>query len=317
MFLSDLLNILKSAYTKAPVAIYHKFTRPPYGGTNQFILALESALKIQGYNVSRNRAGSQTKACLLNAYLFDVEKIRRVKENKNITIVHRVDGPVGVYRGTDDGTDRKIADINYEVADVTVLQSHYSYDKHLEIGIDFKNPVIIPNAVDPAIFHCHSRISPPDGKRKVKLIASSWSDNHKKGGPVYKWIEDNLDWSKYEFTFVGRTKEKFARINILPACPSMKLAGILRQHDIYITASQNDPCSNSLLEALSCGLPAVFLQSGGHPELVKGAGIGFKSNEETIQAIEKVSEQYEYFQAHIDVLPIYEVATRYLKVMLQ
>lgn len=317
MFLSNLLNILMSVNTKAPVAFYHRFTKPPYGGANQFILALESALKDMGCNVSRNRTGSQTKACLLNAFLFDIEKIIKIKSSKGIKVVHRVDGPVDIYRGTDDGMDGRIASINYEVADATVLQSHYSFDKHLEIGINFKKPVIIPNAVDPSIFNLNGRISSPDGERKVKLIASSWSNNQRKGGSVYKWIENNLDWSKYEFTFVGRTMEKFTRITVLPACNSRELAEILRQHDIYITASQDDPCSNSLIEALACGLPVVYLKSGGHPELVKDAGIGFASNEEALQAIENVIGEYSTFQSRIDILSIHEVASRYLKVMLE
>ena len=45
-------------------------------------------------------------------------------------------------------------------------------------------------------------------------------------------------------------------------------------------ASRDDPCSNALLEALACGLPAAYLRSGGHPELVGEAGIGFDEPEE-------------------------------------
>ena len=49
---------------------------------------------------------------------------------------------------------------------------------------------------------------------------------------------------------------------------------------MYLAASRDDPCSNALLEALACGLPAVFLRSGGHPELVGEAGLGFDEAEE-------------------------------------
>ena len=38
-------------------------------------------------------------------------------------MVHRVDGPIGVYRGFDDGTDRRIEAMNAELAHATVLQS--------------------------------------------------------------------------------------------------------------------------------------------------------------------------------------------------
>jgi hypothetical protein len=37
--------------------------------------------------------------------------------------VHRVDGLIGAYRGFDDGTDRRIAEVNGKLADATILQS--------------------------------------------------------------------------------------------------------------------------------------------------------------------------------------------------
>ena len=51
-------------------------------------------------------------------------------------MVHRVDGPIGVYRGFDDGTDARIAEINRELADATVAQSRFSLDAHRELGIE-------------------------------------------------------------------------------------------------------------------------------------------------------------------------------------
>ena len=51
-----------------------------------------------------------------------------------------------------------------------------------------------------------------------------------------------------------------------------KLSVFLRKHKLYITASKNDPCSNSLLEAIACGLTPLGLKSGGHPELINDKG---------------------------------------------
>ena len=77
-------------------------------------------------------------------------------------MVHRVDGPIGVYRGFDDGTDERIARLNAELAAATILQSGFSLEKHRELGIELRDPVVVPNAVDPAIFH------PPANRSRSK-----------------------------------------------------------------------------------------------------------------------------------------------------
>ena len=38
--------------------------------------------------------------------------------------------------------------------------------------------------------------------------------------------------------------------------------------DAFITLNYNDNCPNKVLEALSCGLPVIYSDTGGTPELV-------------------------------------------------
>ncbi|MCG3772762.1 MAG: hypothetical protein JW384_03981 [Nitrosomonadaceae bacterium] len=151
--------------------------------------------------------------------------------------------------------------------------------------------------------------------RKVRLISASWSDNPRKGGPVYKWLDEHLDWDCFEYTFVGRTQEHFKNIQHVQAVPSEGLAQLLRQHDIYITASERDPCSNSLVEALTCRLPALYYNDGGHPELVGFGGLPFQKREEIPAQLERLVACYGQFQSLICVPTIEEIATTYLQVM--
>jgi glycosyltransferase involved in cell wall biosynthesis len=51
--------------------------------------------------------------------------------------------------------------------------------------------------------------------------------------------------------------------------------------DAYVMTKYNDPCPNTVLEALACGLPVLYSNSGGVPELVgSDAGIGLDCGEE-------------------------------------
>ena len=78
-------------------------------------------------------------------------------------MVHRVDGPIGAYRGFDDGTDARIAEVNAALASATIFQSEFSLAKHRELGFELREPVVIPNAVDPAIFHPPTSPRPAGG----------------------------------------------------------------------------------------------------------------------------------------------------------
>lgn len=51
--------------------------------------------------------------------------------------------------------------------------------------------------------------------------------------------------------------------------------------DAYVMTKHNDPCPNTVLEALACGLPVLYSASGGVPELVGDeAGIGLDCPED-------------------------------------
>jgi glycosyltransferase involved in cell wall biosynthesis len=86
----------------------------------------------------------------------------------------------------------------------------------------------------------------------------------------------------------------------------------LRDHDVYLATSRDDPCSNALLEALACGLPAAFLRSGGHPELVGDAGIGFDDASELPAVLAELRDDLDEHRARIHVPPLADVAERYL-----
>jgi len=280
------------------------------------MLALKAELKRQGVFCTVNRVAFHTLACLFNSMNFNPEYLYKVKRTKPaIRMVHRVDGPKASYRGNDDGSDRKVWEYNRDLADASIFQSQFSLQEYCRMGFEFINPVVIPNAVDPVIFHAQNRLAPPDGHRKIKLIATAWSDNPNKGADVHQWLDQNLDHNRYEFCFVGRTQVELTKTRVVAPVPSAELAALLRDHDIYIAASINDPCSNALLEALACKLPIVYRQSGGHPELVKKGGVGFCGVDDILDAIDQAANNYQILQQAIDLPSIESIAEQYLAVM--
>jgi len=298
------------------ISIFHHFQKPPYGGGNQFLMALTKELKYRGFSVGSNSIGKNTKVVLFNSFEFDKNKLERLHKKYQPRMVQRLAGPIGTYRGTDIEIDKEIWTWNGKFADATIFISDYSYKKYLELGLVYKEPHTILNAPDPDIFHRNGRIPPTNGKRKIKLIATAWSNNPKKGGPLLSWLDEHLDHSKYELTFVGRTNSQFKIANLIQPVPSEELSNILREHDIYIAPSQDDPCSNALVEALTCGLPTVFLKSGGHPELVKEGGEGFTGENDILISIDKVAKNYLSYQSKISNPTLKETVDKYIEVLL-
>jgi glycosyltransferase involved in cell wall biosynthesis len=307
-------DLLRSRRARADLALFHEFAPPPAGGGHQVLRALVREHRGRRLAVEVGTISGGTPVCLFNSFNFDFRRLRRFAR-RGARMVHRVDGPVGAYRGFDDGTDARIAEINAALASTTIFQSEFSLAKHRELGFELREPVVIRNAVDPGIFH------PPTVReslagRKVRVVASSWSDNPRKGVGALEWLDRNLDPDRFELTFAGRAQAaRFDRIRVVGPLDSGALAELLRTQDLYVASSWDDPCSNALLEALACGLPAAYRDSGGHPELVGEAGVPFREDSEAGDAIDRLVGEIDARRAAIESPSISEVADRYLEAL--
>jgi len=289
------------------IHILYKFVEGPWGGGNQFLKGLRDYFSKAGvYSEGLEEAD----AVLFNSHhcLEEVLKVKRKYPNK--ILIHRVDGPVFYVRGRDKIVDRIILRFNNCLADGTVFQSNWSREKNYEIGAA-KSPyeTVIINAPDAKIFNPKPQSS-LEG-RKIRLIATSWSANIRKGFDIYDYLDENLNFNRYGMTFIGNSPIEFKNINWIRAIPNPKLAKELKKHDIYIIASKSDPCSNALLEALHCGLPAVVRKDGGHTELVGKAGVLFEDGEGAIKAIDEVAQHYEHYQQQINLPTLDEAGQKY------
>lgn len=298
------------------VSFLREYVKPPYGGGNQFMLALKNEMEFQGIDVRVNEINENIDGYIIDSIWFNQKLLNKLQFYNNKKIIHRIDGPVHLYRGKDKDIDDKIMQINKDYATTTVVQSEFTYRALKNTGYNPVNPIIIRNGVNPSIFNRNSKVE-FSNNRKIKLISSSWSNNPRKGGAIYAWLDKNLNFNRFEYKFVGRLSEKLSNIEVIEPVPSEKLSFYLKSSDIYITASENDPCSNALIEALACGLPSIYLKSGGHPEIVQFGGMGFDKASEIPEILEKIINNYDHFQFCIKTDNITDIAKKYIECIIE
>jgi glycosyltransferase involved in cell wall biosynthesis len=294
------------------IGLWHEYHKPPYGGGNQFMLALKGALEQRGIDVVVNKFSPAVDVHICNSAWFDANRFQAHSKDRQIKMIHRIDGPVTLYRGEGSDEDKRIFDLNKHFASATVFQSAYSFFKSADLGYRAVSPTVIHNSVDGNVFHPGDRRRFA-GKDKLRIISTAWSDNPRKGGPFYKWLDENLDFSRFDYTFVGRVQQQFQNIKYIEPQDSKTLAQILRDHDIYITASQHEPCSNALLEALACGLPALYRNDGGNRELVGFAGLPFDDESDCLAQLDRLAAGYDSFQSLIFIKSIDQIAGKYIE----
>ncbi len=314
---TSLFGVRQSA-TRLCICLWHEFHKPPYGGGNQFMMALRDALARLGVKVVINTFSPSVDVHICNSASFDTRIFQSIE--KAVRMIHCIDGPTTLYRQRDSAEDDLIFDLNRKFASATVFQSAYCFKASYELGYRAVAPVVIHNSVDPGIFHARGCV-PFDPHRKIRLISSALSDNPRKGGLLFKWLDKHLDWDRFEYTFVGRVKQRFDHIDhIHPQSPA-SLARLFRAHDIFISANQHEPYSNALLEALACGMPVLYRISGGNAELVSFAGLPFTGEKDVLRRLDRLVVNYSSHQRLIDVRSIEEVAGSYIalaeKLMIQ
>ena len=160
------LEWLRTRRGRADLALFHEFAPPPGGGGHQFLRALTRELEGRGLEVELNRISGETSVCLFNSFNFDFRRLERFAD-RGARMVHRVDGPIGVYRGFDDGTDGRIARVNAELASATVFQSRFSLDKHRELGIELREKV---GPVLAELLAVHRILALPAGPTVIRLL---------------------------------------------------------------------------------------------------------------------------------------------------
>lgn len=277
------------------IHILFPFREGPWGGGNQLLVALRESLRARGQWAETPDVAD---AVLFDSFNAVAEVIAWKRRLPGVPFIHRINGPVYLYRGEDSDIDGVVIGLAEKVADGVIFQSAYTREGFLRMGL--RAPVwstVILNAPDRRIFHAEGRASSADGR--LRLIAVSWSSNWNKGFDIYRHLDETLDFSRYEMTFIGNSPVTFRNIRQLPPQDPAEVAALLRRADIFVTASRDDPCSNSLAEAIACGAVPVALRSGGHPELVGTGGVLFDGVDDVLAAVEAAADHLDDLRAKL------------------
>lgn len=209
--------------------------------------------------------------------------------------VHRIDGPMGVYNSPTDLRDEYVFLLNKYIADATVFQTEWSKKacEKLSLNTDRQQICTIINAPDSSLFTpVEFKYSNQD---KLKIFYSSWSTNVNKGFDTLLWLDDHLDWSKYDFCFAGRSEHHFKNIQVLGNLSKKEIVAELKSSHLFLFASKLDPCSNALAEAIATGIPVLCYNGGGSPELLPKNAHTYSCDSQIPRKLSQIANNYDQF----------------------
>lgn len=287
------------------ISIGSKIVNGPWGGGNLFVKNLTNFLQKNGHEVIYDLGDRDIDLILLtdprsrkeSSSTFNHQDIQSYKKyiNSNVAVVQRINECD--ERKNTEGTNKIYLEAS-DTADHVIFVSSWLRDLYINIGMEKSKTSVVLAGSNADIFNDKNSAKLKDNE-KVKIVTHHWSSHENKGFKIYKMIDDMLAQSPWkdliEFAYIGNTSEKyeFKNSTIIPPLAGKELARELKKYHIYVTASINEPSGNHHIEAAQCGLPILYLESGGIPEYCKGFGVGFKEDfEEKLNLIIKDFDTY-------------------------
>lgn len=295
------------------ISIGSRVVDGPWGGGNLFVKNLSNFLKENGHKVIYDLADSDIDLILLtdprsrkeSTSTYNHEDIYKYKKyvNKNVTVVQRIN----------ECDERKNTDYINEfyleaskIAQKVVFVSSWLEGIYKKLGMPNEKTQVILSGSDSHVFNRQNSRPLIEGE-KIRLLTHHWSSNRNKGFDTYELINKLIvteKWkNKLDFTYIGNTSDKYDLSNttIIEPLAGHELAEKIKEHHIYVTGSINEPSGNHHIEAAQCGLPILFINSGGIPEYCEGFGIGFDDNFE--EKLEELINNYTDYKNELNTYP--------------
>ena len=295
------------------ISIGTNIKKGPWGGGNLFAINLKAHLIKKGHQVVSNLYDKDIDIILIteprktsesSAFTHvDVENYLKYVKNDSI-VIHRINECD--ERKNTSYVNKYLIQAN-SIADATIFVSYWLADLFTSQGIDKKKNNVILAGADSTIFN-NINYKPWNVNQKLKIVTHHWGANWSKGFEIYKALDDLLNnesfKSKFSFTYIGNLPEKFTFKNteVVPPLSGNELAEAIKQNHIYLTASLNEPSGNHHIEGAQCGLPLLYINSGGIPEYCNGYGVRFDSNN-FINKLYEIRKDYNFYLKKMESYP--------------
>tara|TARA_B100001996_G_scaffold140942_2_gene107171 strand:+ start:2180 stop:3220 length:1041 start_codon:yes stop_codon:yes gene_type:complete len=288
------------------VSIGTNIKEGPWGGGNLFAINLGLYLVSKDHEVVNNLDDDDIDIILIteprktsesSAYTHLEVKNYLNYVNPGALVAHRIN-ECDERKGTN-FVNKYLIQAN-GIADYTIFVSGWLKKLYLEQGLSEKNNHVILAGANKKIFNSKNKALWKNNS-KLKIVTHHWGANWNKGFSIYKKIDELLDedsWkNKIEFTYIGNLPNKFKFQNTKHISPlsGEELSRELKTNHVYLTGSLNEPSGNHHIEGAQCGLPVMFINSGGVIEYCKDFGIEYNPSnlEEKLEYIIKNYDDYQ------------------------
>mgnify|MGYP006090993321 FL=1 len=281
------------------VSIGSRIVEGPWGGGNLFAINLRDYLIEHGHEVIFDLSDKDIDLILLtdprskkeSSSTFNHTDILNYKTliNPNVSVVQRIN-ECDERKNTDNINQLYLEASN--ISDQVIFVSSWLRDIYTNLGLNKDKTSVILAGSNKNIFNDDKSLM-WDGKEKLKIVTHHWSSHRNKGFQTYEELDNlllNNNWkNQIEFSYIGNLSSEYPLPNTKLSKPlhDKELAEELKKNHVYITASENEPSGNHHIEAAQCGLPIIFLDSGGIPEYCKGYGVKLEQLEKSLETMQK------------------------------
>lgn len=303
------------------------------GGPSSFQAKLISGLAVLGIHSHHDLRTPGTLAVLVIGSTHQFDDLLYAKQ-KHIPIVQRLDGMNWLHKRQNTGFRHYIrsARMNLQLsftrrwlADEIVYQSNFTRDWWNTVyGSLHKPSHVIHNGIDLNTFNPKGKSVLPEDFIRLLVVEGSFKGGHERdllnAVEAANLLSAKLD-RKVELMIVGNAPQEMreqvacshkASVRWMGLVPHEQVPELDRSAHLLFPAEINAACPNSVVEALSSGLPVVSYATGSLPELVGedgGAVVPYGNNYWELEAPD-TNALVDASVKVLDKLPQYRLSAR-------